>query len=41
MLKRLKHWYYTRIKGYLCWNDMSIEEQSHFVWIIGHLHLFK
>ena len=41
MFQRLKHWYYTHIKGYLCWNDMSDKDKSKFVWVIGPLHLLK
>ena len=41
MFKRLRHWYYTHIKGYISWGDLTDKEKSHFIWTIGHLHLFN
>lgn len=41
MFKNIKHWYYTRVKGYLCWNDMSEKEKSHFLCFLTHLNEIK
>lgn len=37
MFSKLRHWYYTKVKGYLCWNDMTEHQKATFFGIVKRL----